>query len=50
MATIEKYSGKDGLTYRITVYVAFDTQGKCICHRMNYKSAPYHKEVANGID
>ena len=37
MATIEKYTGKDGLTYRITVYAGFDTQGKRIRHRMNYK-------------
>ena len=28
MATIEKYTGKDGLTYRITVYAGFDTQGQ----------------------
>lgn len=40
MATIEKYSGKDGLTYRITVYAGFDTQGKRIRHRMNYKPTP----------
>lgn len=40
MATIEKYTGKDGLTYRITVYSGFDTQGKRIRHRMNYKPAP----------
>lgn len=40
MATIEKYTGKDGLTYRITVYAGFDTQGKRIRHRMNYKPAP----------
>ena len=37
MATIEKYSGKCGLTYRITVYAGFDTQGKRIRHRMNFK-------------
>ncbi len=37
MATIEKYAGKDGLTYRITVYAGFDTQGKRIRHRMTYK-------------
>ena len=30
MATIEKYTGKDGITYRITVYAGFDTQGKRI--------------------
>ena len=40
MATIEKYSGKDGTTYRITVYAGFDTQGKRIRHRMNYKPTP----------
>ena len=40
MATIEKYTGKDGLTYRITVYAGFDTQGKRIRHRMNYKPTP----------
>lgn len=37
MATIEKYTGKDGLTYRITVYAGFDTQGKRIRHRMTWK-------------
>ena len=40
MATIEKYTGKDGITYRITVYAGFDTQGKRIRHRMNYKPTP----------
>ena len=40
MATIEKYTGKDGLSYRITVYAGFDTQGKRIRHRMNYKPTP----------
>ena len=40
MAAIEKYTGKDGLTYRITVYAGFDTQGKRIRHRMNYKPSP----------
>lgn len=40
MAAIEKYTGKDGLTYRITVYAGFDTQGKRIRHRMNYKPTP----------
>ena len=28
MATIEKQVGKNGTTYRITVYAGFDTQGK----------------------
>lgn len=37
MATIEKYTGKDGITYRISVSAGFDTQGKRIRHRMNYK-------------
>ena len=37
MATIEKYTGKDGVTYRISVSAGFDTQGKRIRHRMNYK-------------
>ena len=40
MATIEKYTGKDGLTYRITVYAGFDTQGKRIRHRMSYRPTP----------
>ena len=40
MATIEKYNGKDGLTYRITVYAGFDTQGKRIRHRTSYKPTP----------
>ena len=37
MASIEQYSGKDGLSYRITVYAGFDTQGKRIRHRMTWK-------------
>ena len=37
MASIEQYSGKDGLSYRITVYAGFDTQGKRIRHRMSWK-------------
>lgn len=40
MATIEKYTGKDGVTYRISVSAGFDTQGKRIRHRMNYKPTP----------
>lgn len=40
MATIEKYTGKEGLTYRITVSAGFDSQGKRIRHRMNYKPTP----------
>lgn len=40
MATVEKQVGKNGTTYRITVYSGFDTQGKRIRHRMNYKPAP----------
>ena len=40
MASIEQYSGKDGLSYRITVYAGFDTQGKRIRHRMNWKPSP----------
>lgn len=39
MATIEKYSGKDGVTYRITVSGGFDTQGKRIRHRTTYNPA-----------
>ena len=37
MASIEQYSGRDGLSYRITVYAGFDTQGKRIRHRMTWK-------------
>lgn len=37
MATIEKQVGKNGTTYRITVYSGFDTQGKRIRHRQTYK-------------
>lgn len=37
MATIEKFTGKTGTTYRITVYSGFDTQGKRIRHRQTYK-------------
>ena len=40
MATIEKYTSKEGLTYRITVSAGFDSQGKRIRHRMNYKPTP----------
>ena len=40
MATIEKYTGKDGGTYRISVSAGFDTQGKRIRHRTTYKPAP----------
>ena len=37
MATIEKFTGKTGTTYRITVSGGFDTSGKRIRHRMTYK-------------
>ena len=40
MATIEKIPGKNGDTYRISVSAGFDTQGKRIRHRMNYKPTP----------
>lgn len=40
MATIEKQVGKNGTTYRITVYSGFDTQGKRIRHRQTYKPDP----------
>ena len=40
MATIEKLTGKTGITYRITVYSGFDTQGKRIRHRQTYKPEP----------
>lgn len=40
MATIEKQVGKNGTTYRITVYSGFDTQGKRIRHRQTYKPEP----------
>lgn len=40
MASIEKYAGKDGITYRITVSGGFDTQGKRIRHRTTYKPEP----------
>lgn len=40
MATIEKISGKNGITYRITVSGGFDTTGKRIRHRMTWKPAP----------
>ena len=33
MATIEKHEGKKGVSYRITVYAGFDSQGKRIRHR-----------------
>ena len=40
MATIEKITGKTGVTYRISVSGGFDTAGKRIRHRMTYKPAP----------
>lgn len=40
MATIEKFRGKKGDSYRITVYAGFDTQGKRIRHHQLYKPAP----------
>ena len=40
MATIERISGKNGDSYRITVYAGFDTQGKRIRHRINWKPSP----------
>ena len=40
MATIEKITGKAGVTYRISVSGGFDTSGKRIRHRTTYKPAP----------
>lgn len=40
MATIERISGKNGVTYRISVSSGFDTSGKRIRHRMTYKPEP----------
>jgi len=40
MATIEKITGKTGVTYRISVSGGFDTAGKRIRHRMTYKPEP----------
>lgn len=40
MATIEKITGKTGVTYRISVSSGFDTSGKRIRHRMAYKPEP----------
>ncbi len=40
MATIEKITGKTGVTYRISVSSGFDTAGKRIRHRMTYKPEP----------
>lgn len=40
MATIEKIQNKSGDSYRITVAGGFDTSGKRIRHRMNYKPTP----------
>lgn len=40
MATIEKTTGKNGTTYRITVSGGFDTQGKRVRHRMTWKPTP----------
>lgn len=40
MASIEKNQGKNGISYRITVYSGFDTNGKRIRHRMTWKPEP----------
>ena len=40
MPTIEKITGKVGVTYRISVSGGFDTSGKRIRHRMMWKPAP----------
>lgn len=40
MATTEKIPGKNGDTYRITVYSGYDTSGKRIRHRTLWKPAP----------
>jgi len=40
MAAIEKITGKNEITYRITVSGGFDTRGKRIRHRTTYKPAP----------
>lgn len=40
MATIEKITGKTGISYRISVSGGFDTQGKRIRHRMTWKPTP----------
>ena len=40
MATTEKILGKNGDTYRITVYSGYDTSGKRIRHRTLWKPAP----------
>lgn len=40
MATIEKIQGKNGASYRITVYSGNDLQGKRVRHRTTYKPTP----------
>lgn len=40
MATIEKLSYKNGVTYRISVSSGFDASGRRIRRRMNYKPEP----------
>ena len=40
MATVEKFHGKNGVSYRITVSGGFDTAGKRIRHRTTYKPLP----------
>ena len=40
MATIEKLSYKNGVSYRISVSAGFDTSGRRIRHRMTYKPEP----------
>lgn len=40
MAHIEKYTGKSGITYRITVAGGIDPQGRRIRHRTTFKPTP----------
>ena len=40
MPTIEKITGKTGITYRISVSGGFDSAGKRIRHRMSWKPSP----------
>lgn len=48
MATIEKHEGKKGVSYRITVYAGFDSQGKRIRHRKTWKPERGDDSPTNG--
>lgn len=40
MVNIERFEGKTGVSFRITVSCGYDSMGKKIRHRMQYKPEP----------